>query len=301
MKIKTTLSKLLRKSKFITDWRAGRNFNKNSFFPAGHYYSPIVNLDEAEARKQQIWNKTLTTPDIDLNVKAQLELLGDLEQYYSQMPFTAEKQKNLRYKFSNNYYSFSDGIILYSLLRHLKPKRIIEIGSGYSSALMLDTNELFLESSIFFTFIEPLPERLKGLLFKKENDFISILEKNVQDIPKEIFTSLQAGDILIIDGSHIVKTGSDVNYILFEIFPILNKKVIIHFHDIFYPFEYPEEWLYKKLNWNEAYFVRAFLMNNKDYELILFSDYLHKFHPHSFINMPLSYRSTGSSFWLRKN
>lgn len=300
MNIKVEISKFLRKSKIIKDWRAGKNFNKNSLFPAGHYYSPILNLEKIKEREHQIWGDTPEIRGINLNEELQLELLKHLYQYYSQMPFTAEKQSNLRYKFLNNYYSFTDGIILYSLLRHLKPKRIIEIGSGYSSALMLDTNELFLQKTIQFTFIEPLPQRLNNLLFQREKHFVSIIEQDVQAVSLEIFKSLQAGDILFIDSSHVVKTGSDVNYLLFEIFPVLNKGVIIHFHDIYYPFEYPKEWVFKGLNWNEAYFVRAFLMNNDQYEIILFSDYLHKFHPHAFERMPLSYESTGSNFWLRK-
>lgn len=300
MGLKSKLSKLLRKLKFIRDWRAGKNFNKNSSFPAGHYYSPIVNLEKIRKREDQIWNIDLRPDGIDLNTQTQLELLRTLMNYYPELPFKPEKQDNLRYHFANNYYSYTDGIILYSLLRYVKPQRIIEIGSGYSSAVMLDTNELFLNGSIHFIFIEPLPDRLDYLLSKKENKTATIYKKDVQTVSIKIYKSLEAGDILFIDSSHIIKTGGDVNFLIFEVLPQLEPGVIIHFHDIYYPFEYPKEWVYKGLNWNETYTIRAFLMYNNDFEIILFSDYLHKFHPEAFEDMPLSYKATGSNLWLRK-
>lgn len=300
MGLNTKLSKILRKIKFIKDWRAGKNFNINASFPAGHYYSPIANLENIKKREIQIWNKKLKTPGIDLNSKAQLELLKKIEHFYPELPFTFEKQDHLRYNFANNYYSYTDGIILYSLLRHFKPQRIIEIGSGYSSAVMLDTSELFLNYSIHFTFIEPLPGRLMNLLSKKENSTTTIIEKEVQIVPLEIFQTLESNDILFIDSSHVIKTGSDVNFLIFEVLPLLKPGVMIHFHDIYYPFEYPREWVYKGLNWNETYTLRAFLMYNSDFEIILFSDYLHNFYPEAFKGMPLTYNATGSNIWLRK-
>lgn len=300
MSVKSKLSKLIRKLKFFRDWRAGKNFHRHSSFPAGHYYSPIVNLENIRKRENQIWNKDHKTAGIDLNTEAQLELIKILSKYYPEQPFKAEKQENLRFNFLNNYYSFTDGIILYSLIRHLKPKRIIEIGSGYSSAVMLDTNEIFLNNSIQFTFIEPLPDRLNNLLSHKEHNSATILEKEVQTVSLEIFKTLEAGDILFIDSSHVIKTGGDVNFLIFEVLPLLKTGVLVHFHDIYYPFEYPKEWVYKGLNWNETYTLRAFLMYNSDFEIILFSDYLHKFHSEAFEGMPLTYKATGSNLWLRK-
>ncbi len=96
------------------------------------------------------------------------------------------------------------------------------------------------------------------------------------------------------------KTGSDVNYILFDILPILNKGVFIHFHDIFYPFEYPKKWVYEGRNWNEDYILKAFLMYNSEFKIRLFSHYLHELHKDTFKDMPLCYKNTGGNIWLEK-
>jgi hypothetical protein len=186
------------------------------------------------------------------------------------------------------------------MIRFLKPKRIIEIGSGFSSAVMLDTNELFFNNQINLTFIEPYPERLFSLISEKDKNATHIIQNEVQSVPLETFAQLQAGDILFIDSSHIIKTGSDVNYVIFEVLPILKPGVLIHFHDIFYPFEYPKEWVYAGRNWNEDYFLKAFLMYNETFEIRLFADYIHRMHKEAFRRMPLCYKNFGGSLWMEK-
>ena len=91
-----------------------------------------------------------------------------------------------------------------------------------------------------------------------------------------------------------------MNYILFDILPVLKSGVLIHFHDIFYPFEYPKEWVLSGRNWNEDYFLKAFLMYNNKFEIRLFSDYMHKHHKEAFIDMPLSYKNPGGNLWIEK-
>jgi predicted O-methyltransferase YrrM len=190
--------------------------------------------------------------------------------------------------------------MLYSIIRHCKPKRIIEIGSGFSSAVMLDTNELFFDNQIELTFIDPYPKRLHSLMTLIDKSKIKVINSDVQLISLDVFKKLQSGDILFVDSTHVTKTGSDVNYILFEILPILNSGVIIHFHDVFYPFEYPKEWVFKGFNWNEDYILKAFLMYNNDFEIKLFSDYLHNHHKDIFVDMPLTYKNHGGSLWIEK-
>jgi predicted O-methyltransferase YrrM len=186
------------------------------------------------------------------------------------------------------------------MLRHLKPERVIEIGSGFSSALMLDVNEHFLENKTELTFVEPFPKRLNSLLTELDAKQTNIVEALVQEVDLNIFKRLEKDDILFIDSSHIVKTGSDLHHIFFNILPIINSGVYIHFHDVFYPFEYPKTWVLNGFNWNEDYFLRAFLMYNSDFEIVLFSDYLHKFHKTAFKSMPMSYNNTGGNLWLVK-
>lgn len=283
-------------------YRENFEFKKNSCFPAGHYYSPIISLDDIQNREQTIWAKGNTDGivGIDLRMNEQIKLIDQLSEYYPEIPFKAKKQGNLRYQFENDFYRYTDGIILYSLMRHIKPKRIIEIGSGFSSAVMLDTNELFFDNCIHLTFIEPYTERLYSLLTEVDKKQTTLIETDVQSVSKEVFEKLQAGDILFIDSTHIVKTGSDVNYILFEILPSIPSGVYIHFHDIFYPFEYPKNWVLEGRNWNEVYFLKAFLMYNSEFEITLFSDYIHLHHKDAFKKMPLSYKETGGSLWMMK-
>jgi hypothetical protein len=104
-----------------------------------------------------------------------------------------------------------------------------------------------------------------------------------------------------VDSTHVAKVGSDVNHILFEVLPSLRSGVYVHFHDIYFPFEYPKEWVYQGRAWNEAYVLRAFLQHNDAYEIVLFGSFLSAFHrPWLAERMPLVARNPGSSLWLRK-
>lgn len=278
------------------------SYKKNSLFPAGHFYSPVISVEEIKKRQDVIWDaaKQPTIPGIDLNTESQLQRIEEFSKYYAEIPFAAKKNEATRYYFENPFFSYTDAIFLYSMMRQYKPKKIIEIGSGFSSAVMLDVNTIFFNNEIDLTFIEPYPDRLNQLLTTKDKKTTNLVEKNVQNVSLDIFEQLNAGDILFVDSSHVVKTGSDVNYIIFEILPKLKPGVIIHFHDIFYPFEYPKEWVFTKRNWNEDYFLKAFLMYNTNFSILLFSHYLHLHHPEVFSKIPLCYKNKGGNLWLLK-
>lgn len=278
------------------------NFNKNSMYPAGHFYSPIVAVDEIKKRENEIWNQKSDNKinGINLETEKQIQLVKNFKIWYDQLPFSENTTKGLRYFFNNEYYSYTDGIMLYAMMREFKPKRIIEIGSGFSSAVMLDTNDLFFDSKIQLTFIDPYADRLFSLISEEDQKSATVIQTDVQEIPLTLFENLEAGDILFIDSTHVVKTGSDVNYILFSILPVLKSGVILHFHDIFYPFEYPKEWVFKGFNWNESYVLKAFLMYNTAFEILLFSDYLHQHHKEVFLNLPDCTKNTGGNLWIRK-
>lgn len=270
-------------------------------FRLGHFYSPIVSKVDVDSFEDNIWPKKLvaTIPEIDLRAEQQKELLKTLSKYYDELPFTVEKSIENRYCYNNGTYSYTDAIVLYSIIRHFNPKRIIEIGSGYSSALMLDTKEKF-NHHLKLTFIEPYPKLLLSLFRKNDLENCTVMHSGVQAVPIKEFEALEADDILFIDSSHISKTGSDVNYELFKILPSLASGVLIHIHDIFFPFEYPKDWVYEGRNWNEIYLIRAFLSHNSDYSILLFSNYMHKHHKSAFQEMPLTYKNTGGNLWLRK-
>ncbi len=271
-------------------------------FPSGHYYSPIPALAEVSGFNAQD-PKELTgeLEGIDLNMLEQLELLEAFKEYYQELPFSEQPNNECRYHYDNGVYCHADGVFLFSMIRHLKPRRIIEIGSGLSSALILDTNERFFNSSIECTFIDPNLDRFRRSLYEKDLNENVIVESRVQDVELELFDSLQENDILFVDSSHVSKFQSDVNHILFKILPRLRNGVAIHFHDIFFPFEYPKEWLRCGIAWNESYLLRAFLSFNAAFKILLFSDLVQIEHKELFAkSFPICNRNSGGCLWIRK-
>jgi hypothetical protein len=271
-------------------------------FPAGHYYSPVPSIEEVRKEEHLIFIKCNDPklPGIDLNERGQLELLESFKPFTRDQPFGIEQTPALRSSFENPMYCGTEGSVIYFMMRHFKPKRIIEIGSGYSSCFTLDINELFFNYAVRCTFIEPFPERLFSLIRHDDVDRIEIVESRLQEVNIERFCELQAGDILFVDSTHISKINSDVNYILFKILPRLQRGVVIHFHDIFYPFEYPKEWIYEGYAWNEAYSLRAFLQYNDTFQIIFFHDFQLRFRREDLLREFPSL-GWGQNLWLKKN
>ncbi len=275
-------------------------------YKPGHFYSPVPSREEIKADADRIFSDA-DVLDVDLNIDRQFQLVQTFKAMRSDFPYdflNAKENEKLRYRFTQRpQYRYSDVVFLYYVIRHVEPKRIVEVGSGASSAVMLDINDLYFDSSIKLTFIEPYPERLYGFLKDEDRNNARIITSKVQDVPMEVFQSLEENDILFIDSSHVSKVGSDLNHIFFNILPRLKKGVWIHFHDIFYPFELPMHWLLRGRFWNESYLLRAFLMNNDAYEVMLFNTQLHKKYRDWFENeMPeclIDEADTGS-IWIRK-
>jgi hypothetical protein len=270
--------------------------------PPGHFYSPVPDIAEIIKHWGRIFDQVeRTLPGVEMNEQEQLDLLTCFLPFYANMPFAAKQQDGLRFYHDNPAYQWSDAIFLHCMIRHLQPRRIIEVGSGFSSCMTLDTNELFLAGSIETTFIEPFPELLLSLLKEQDQQTIRIIPGCLQDVELSVFDALQANDILFIDSTHVSKVDSDVNHILFAILPRLRAGVYIHFHDIFYPFEYPDVWLLEGRAWNEAYVLKAFLQYNHSFRIVLMSSFLARYHePFLREHFPLCMNNTGGSLWLRK-
>jgi Methyltransferase domain len=267
----------------------------------GDVLSPIHSIDKVKQREKEIYAIPREMPGIDLNEEGQLRLFNKLRQYYAEQPFGARKTEGRRYWFENPAYSYSDAILLYCMMRHLRPRMIVEAGSGYSSCAILDVNELFFDNAIGCTFIEPRPELLRSLLKPDDGERITLLEKKVQEVELDLFAELKANDILLVDSSHVSKIDSDVNHIFFRILPALQSGVFIHFHDIFYPFEYPLDWIYEGRAWNETYLMRAFLQYNRQFQIQLFNTFIDWFHKEKYFrDMPLVRKNTGGGIWLKK-
>lgn len=274
------------------------------FVAPGHYYSPLPDVDEIRSNETAIFgngNSPRTIPGIDLREAEQLELLKKLAGYYHELPFPVRPTPGFRYYFENDWYSYSDAIFLYGTIRHFRPQRIVEVGSGFSSCVMLDTNDRFFDGQIACTFIDPDPARLLENIGPRDRERSLIIPERVQDVDPGLFTQLDRGDILFVDSSHVTKTGSDVNHLLFQVLPSLKPGVLVHFHDVFYPFEYPPSWVYQGRAWNEAYLLRAFLQYNPTFRIVLFNTFLEMFHESFFRReMPLCLKNRGGSIWLQK-
>jgi predicted O-methyltransferase YrrM len=270
-------------------------------YPAGHYYSPIPKHEEIVEYLESMQTDKLELPAIDLNKQSQFELLTAFQAFYDDLPFSEEKNQECRYYYDQSVFCYADAIFLYSFLRHTKPRRIIEVGSGFSSALILDTVERFFLQQPEMTFIEPYPQRVRKLLKSQDKAATRIIERKVQEVPIDTFSALRAGDLLFIDSTHVIKCGSDVQFLMFEVLPRLSTGVFVHFHDVFYPFEYPAEWLLKGIYWNEDYFLRAFLSYNSEWEIVFFNTYVATiFKDFLLEKMPLCLKNTGGSLYIRR-
>jgi hypothetical protein len=247
-----------------------------------HYYEPLP--DFSAITPEQIQRRR-EFPAIDFRWDEQLRLLHELESYVGELPEN---------ELPNDYFSGLDAAVYYSLIRHLKPRRIIEIGGGYSTRIA--GKALAANQSGRLTCIEPFPERLNG-----SNLGIELITKRVEEIDVSFFSSLKANDILFIDSSHTVKFGSDVCYEFLEILPSLKRGVWVHVHDIFFPHDYPAEWLLKRrLALNEQYLLEAFLAFNREFEVALSNHWLALDHEQAVKRLSTSSNPVSgcSSFWF---
>jgi methyltransferase family protein len=276
-----------------------------TWVPPGHFYSPLVDPNDDVVRDVLAHAVSKGLPhseDIRLDVPLILSWFEKISSHYKQMPFPQERQPGFRYCYENGMFSYSDAISLFGMLLELSPRQLIEVGSGHSSCVAMDTNDLFLNRSMKMKFIEPYPQRLLSIL-QPEDSYRSCVEQvRLQNAPLEWFTKLEAGDVLFIDSSHVGKLGSDVNHYFFAIFPVLASGVYIHIHDVFYPFEYPSAWIIEQnRSWNEAYLLHAFLQYNSAYEIVYFNDYMFRQHRGLLESkMPMCLKNGGGSIWLRK-
>jgi predicted O-methyltransferase YrrM len=271
-------------------------------WPIGHHYSPLVDVDYCRRNASRIFETpTAIGPDIDLNAAVQDQTLAAIAAFYPDFDWGERPSSGRRYHLDNRLFIYGDAIALYGLIRWLRPRRVIEVGSGFSSALMLDTVERHPELDTEFVFIEPFSSRLE-VLQKAGSARSRTIKHVVQDVPLDEFRQLAAGDILFIDSSHVAKTGSDVNFLTFEVLPHLQPGVIVHFHDILWPFEYPRKWVVDlRWSWNEAYLVRAFLQFNTAFEILLFNSYVGEKRREVLAQrMPLALKYPGASLWLRR-
>ncbi|MGC3996936.1 MAG: class I SAM-dependent methyltransferase [Anaeromyxobacter sp.] len=272
-------------------------------YPPGHFYSPVPDFEEVRRRAPALFDRSRRTVEgIDLREDAQLALVPELVACLRDQPFTDQPEGGRRYGFRNEAFCAVDALTLHCFLRRHRPRRVVEVGSGHSSAMMLDTDELFLGRATSLTFVEPFPDVLRAVVRPGDLERATLLQQPVQDVPLAPFQALEAGDVLFIDSSHVSKIGSDVNHLFFRVLPALAPGVLVHVHDIFFPFEYPEQWVLSGgCAWNEAYLLRAFLQFNPAFEVLFWGHFLWTFHAERLsAELPRFADNPGASLWLRR-
>ena len=262
-----------------------------------HFYKPIP---DTQSLPETLWTHPSDLAGVEMNETTQLELLREhipkFRDEYEQLP-TSSPGKERGFYVNNTLFGGVDALVAYCMVRHFKPRTIIEVGSGFSSLVLGQAAERNKRAGLIC--IEPFPRE-----FLREGfpGLRSLIEKKVQDIELEFFSQLESDDILFIDSSHTVKIGGDVNYLFLEVLPRLRPGVIVHVHDIFLPFEYRRDWVLDELRfWSEQYLLQAFLQFNSEFEVLMANSYLNHYHEEDLkAAFPALERWVGGSFWMRR-
>lgn len=271
-----------------------------------HHYEPVP---DTRLLKDELWQRRSELVGIQMNETKQLEWLSvfmtSYKAEYDRFPANRQQAKQpFEYYSDNPFFGPVDGEILYCMIRHFKPARILEIGSGYSTYLAAQAVRKNTEEdpsrACELTTIDPFPNKVIKTGFP---GLAKIIVSEVQDLTLSAFCSLQENDILFIDSSHVLKIGSDVQFEYLDVLPSLNPGVIVHIHDIFLPAEYPRDWILKEYRfWNEQYLLQAFLTFNEHFEVLWASSYLHLKRPDRLALAFKTYndKNPPASFWIRK-
>src|SRR5215216_1381214 len=266
-------------------------------------YQPIPNTGGLPL---SLWNRVSDLPGIDMREEQQKQLLSDIvarfKDEFTAIPEGASSQQ-FRYYLGNTAFKGVDAEILFGLIRLVKPRRMYEVGSGFSTLLAADAlrRNRAEGHSCRFIAIEPYPSAELQTALPSEVELWPML---VQQVSLHEFQSLGEGDILFIDCSHVCKIGSDVQFLFLEVLPRIRPGVVVHIHDIFMPLEYPRHWVLDWHRfWNEQYLLQTFLTFNSMFEVLWASQWMHIKHPDFLTKAFGSYKPGVSpgSFWFRRS
>ena len=293
--IAPSLSRLVQQKYTATEFRRFESHGVH-VMPV-HFYNPIPDVSQLS---DEIWSRPSELVGIDMNDAEQLRLLREVfpqfREEYEAIP-TAPTEDPAEFHLNNGLFDGTDALVLYCMLRHLRPRRVIEIGSGYSSRLAARAARA--NGSTDLVCIEPYPDEVLRAGFA---GLTSLIPSKVEDVPLDLFTELEASDVLFIDSSHVVRIGSDVTYLFLEVLPRLRPGVAVHVHDIFLPFEYPRDWVTGELRfWTEQYLLHAFLAFNSAFRVLFANSYANARYPTELREtFPSAPWWGGGSFWMQR-
>lgn len=230
-------------------------------------YSPIPVV---EPKDDPVWSAPQTSlAGIELDLDAQFVFVeSELARFVPELAAPDDPPAGGGFHLANDWYPSVDAELLYALLRHLRPRRLLELGSGYSTLVAAQAARVNAGEGrpLELTSVDAAPREtlLAGL------DAAVRLERDrAEDLPLARFGELERGDVLFVDTSHTVKHGSEVNRLVLEVLPRLAPGVVVHFHDVFLPYAYPREWLVDELMFAEQYLIQAFLSGNRDWRVLV--------------------------------
>jgi len=225
------------------------------------------------------------------------EMLQYLNRISTSFRSLREKAAFDGYDFSNGSFSWGDSITYAGVLSDAKPQQILEVGSGWSTRVAVQVVQALGLEETRITCIEPFPELVNSLVAESS---VALIDEPLARSHVQHAEALQAGDILFVDSTHIAKSGSDVCMEVLRMVPSLRPGVLIHFHDIFWPFEYPRQWnVVERRGWNEIYLVHALLLSNSRLKIRFFNDWVARFLRADIEQLiPEFMNNSGGSLWL---
>ena len=274
-----------------------RKFEENGFHVTqDHYYSAQPTVSRLAST---LWDgPRYLTNAFAFSPEKMLALFEEIAPFAGEL---ADVPRNAAAGFywDNEFFPNFDAIIYYGLCRRFRPATVLEIGSGFSTHIALRAAECNRTTRV--RCIEPHPSLALEAIADRLEQFIVC---PVQEVPMDAYAALRPGDILFVDTSHVSKIGSDLHHILFNVLPALATGVIVHFHDVFLPWEYPREWVVERnWFWNEQYLILAFMMYNKAFRVLFMNNHFLSTQAQAAERVLSGLTAgplTGASLWLRK-
>ena len=264
-----------------------------------NFYSAVPTVEEVESSFEYTEDEPPYLLDSVFGAERMRGFLAEIQQYAAEFdpPEEGDSEDPSGFFWMNATFSYSDAMASYCILRYLKPRRVLEIGSGFSTLVALQALERNGSGEILC--VEPYPQPY----LKKRTDLAELIEEPVQSLSPTFFReALRDGDVLFIDSTHTVKLGSDCLHLYLRVLPQLTADLMIHVHDVFLPEASPKSWaLEHHIYWTEQYLLLALLIGNPDFDVCFGSNY------HKVVNPGLLAKfmggkadSGGGSFWFRK-
>ncbi|WP_170760433.1 class I SAM-dependent methyltransferase [Ruegeria lacuscaerulensis] len=219
-------------------------------------------------------------------------LVQEYGQYADSLAALKDPSRNQTgYRIGNGYYDSPDADALYLMIRRYKPRRVIEVGCGNSTRV---TRQAIIDGGLetTITAVDPYPRA----------DIAHVVDqfeqKRLEEVDPALFEKLEAGDVLFIDSSHVVRMSNDVAHLFCRIIPALKPGVVIHVHDVFLPYEYPKRFFYDCPGWGEQYMLHALLQSGA-YSMLWPGYYLQQDRPDAVDSLPFLKEGRAQSIWVQ--